>query len=308
MTAMEMRFSASTEKKLRCPRVLPFMNGAEALFRENLALIDRVIVRVCHDAGVRDEDAEDFSSMVKLALIENDYAVLGAWQRRASLAGYLLVVVQRLLSDERAHARGRFEPSAEARRGGKAAILLETLVRRDGRPTEQAIPLVRAVDPSLGHAEIEALLDRLPERARRLRPASIDDVDVASERTSDGADALLERHEATRLSADASRVVRGALASLPQEDRTIIRMHFGSETSVADIARMLRLPQRPLYRRIEASLAHLRRALVAAGIDAGIASGLIGSAVQALDFDLPRKTAPASRSHSMGGPDTGGDE
>lgn len=282
------------------------MNRAETLFRASFALIERVIDRVCHDAGVRDENAEDFSSMVMLALIENDYAVLRAWQRRASLTGYLLVVVQRLLCDQRARTYGRFEPSAEARRGGKAAILLETLVRRDGRPAEQAIPLVRAIDPSLGRAEIEALLERLPERGGRPRPVPIDEVDIASERTSDEADALLEQHEATRLSADVSRIVRGALASLPQEDRTIIRMHFGSETSVADIARMLHVPQRPLYRRIEASLAHLRGALVAAGIDAGIASGLIGSAVQTLDFGLPRKTDTASRSHSEGGLDLGG--
>ncbi|HYI08725.1 MAG TPA: sigma-70 family RNA polymerase sigma factor [Thermoanaerobaculia bacterium] len=259
---------------------------AETLFRANLALIDRVVDRVCHNANIRDADAEDFASTVKLALIENDYAVLRAWQRRASLTGYLLVVVQRMLSDERSRTRGRFEPSAEARRGGKAAILLETLVRRDGRPVEQALPLVQAVDPSFTRAGAEALLARLPERVPRPRPAPIDDVDVESPRASDGAEAAVADRETERLSAEASRVVRQALASLPQEDRTIVRMHFGSGTSIADISRMLRLPQRPLYRRIESVLAHLRKALQSAGIDAGTAGDLIGSAVQALDFGI----------------------
>jgi len=279
---------------------------AETLFRANLDLIDRVIARVCHHGNLYGADAEDFASMVKVALIDDDYAVLRAWQRRASLGGYLIVVAKRLLFDERARTRGRFEPSAEARRGGEAAILIERLVRRDGRPIEQAIPMVQAVDPSLTGDDVKAMLLRFPERVPRPRPVPVDDVDVESTRASDGADAALASREVERLSGEASRIVRGALASLPQEDRTIVRMHFGSGTSVADISRILRLPQRPLYRRIESALAHLRRALEAAGIDARTAEGLIGSAVQALDFGLQgRKTDTGSQSSAYGGPVTG---
>jgi len=279
---------------------------AETLFRANLDLIDRVIARVCHHGNLYGADAEDFASMVKVALIDDDYAVLRAWQRRASLGGYLIVVAKRLLFDERARTRGRFEPSAEARRGGETAILIERLVRRDGRPIEQAIPMVQAVDPSLTGDDVKAMLLRFPERVPRPRPVPVDDVDVESTRASDGAEAALAGREVERLSGEASRIVRGALASLPQEDRTIVRMHFGSGTSVADISRILRLPQRPLYRRIESALAHLRRALEAAGIDARIAEGLIGAAVQALDFGLQgRKTDTGSQSSAYGGPVTG---
>ena len=35
----------------------------------------------------------------------------------------------------------------------------------------------------------------------------------------------------------------------------LIRFRFGSSMSIADISRILRLPQRPLYRRLEALLA-----------------------------------------------------
>ena len=284
--------------------------AAEALFRENLGLIQRVIDRVCHNARLYDADAEDFASDVKLALMENDYAILRSWQQRASLGGYLTVVIRRLLSDERSRTRGRFEPSAQARRGGKAAVLLEKLVRRDGRPVDQAIPMVQAFEPSLSRTDIEAILARLPERAPRSRAALalIDDVDVESPRASDGADAAVTDRETERLSREASRVVQRALDALSQEDRTIVRMHFGSGISIADISRMLRLPQRPLYRRIESVLAHLRKALTAAGIDARTASDFIGSAVQALDFDLTeRENGTASRSYVIGGPDTGGE-
>ena len=50
------------------------------------------------------------------------------------------------------------------------------------------------------------------------------------------------------------------------EDRVIVRMRFWEGESVADIARALGLPQKPLYRRLERTLAALRRSLEAAGV------------------------------------------
>ena len=46
-----------------------------------------------------------------IALLGDDYAILRAWERRASLGGYLTVVVQRLLSDERSRRLGRYLPN-----------------------------------------------------------------------------------------------------------------------------------------------------------------------------------------------------
>lgn len=286
-------------------RIASDLDG-EALLRDNLPLIDRVIERVCHHAGLYDADAEDFASLVKLALIEEDYAILRAWQQRASLATYLTVTVRRLLFDERNRARGRWEPSAEARRGGQAAIVLETVVRRDLRTIEEALPMARAFDPSLTRERAEALLARMPERRPRPRAMPLDEVAPDVLRTSDRADTAVEQRELHRLSLEASQVVRNVLASFSIEDRTIVRLHFAGSMSLADIARMLRLPQRPLYRRLEAILNALRRALVASGIDSG--ESLIGSAVQALDFGFdpdPGKLNTAPQSISTGDSNTG---
>jgi RNA polymerase sigma factor for flagellar operon FliA len=276
---------------------------AADLFRSNLPLIDRVIARVCRQAGVRDADADDFSSAVKVALIEDGYTILRSWQRRSSLATYLTVVIQRLLSDERMRARGRWEPSAAARRGGPAAVLLETIVRRDGQSIEHALPLVQAIDPALSRSDAESILAAVPERVPRPRPLPLNVADLSNVSAHDAADAPLMEKETERLSIETSRIVRSALASLPAEDRTIVRCHFGTGMSVADIARMLRLPQRPLYRRIESITGHLRRALIASGIDTGTAGSLIGSSVQALDFGLTSgKTELAPQSDQGGGP------
>ena len=90
----------------------------------------------------------------------------------------------------------------------------------------------------------------------------------------------------TRTEDRASRAVRNALDALPDEDRMLIRFRFGSSMSIADISRILRLPQRPLYRRIETLLARLRRVLGDAGVDAGAVSDLIGSPVAEMQFGL----------------------
>ena len=277
--------------------------AAAELFRENLPLIDRVAGRVSGAGGLQGADADDFASAVKVALLEDDYAILRAWQRRSSLATYLTVVVQRLLSDERMRARGRWEPSAAARRGGPAAILLETIVRRDGIPIEQALPRVQAVDPALSRADLEAMLSTMPERIPRPRPMPLDVSDLGDLRSDDTADAALLEKESGRVSEEMSIVVRNTLSSMPAEDRTIIRCHFGSGMSIADIARMLRLPQRPLYRRLEAIVGRLRNALAGSGFDARTAASLIGSSVQSLDFGLGNgKSESASQSEVQGGP------
>lgn len=103
------------------------MSAAE-LFQANLALVDRVIATICRRAGLRDEDAEDFASTAKLALIDNDYAILRSYEGRAPLGAYLTVVVQRLMTHEWIRVRGRWRSSVEAERIGPAAVLLE--VRR----------------------------------------------------------------------------------------------------------------------------------------------------------------------------------
>ena len=281
---------------------------AAELFRANLALIERVVRRICRQAGLRDADAEDFASVVNLALIDDGYAVLRAWQKKSSLAAYLTVVVQRLLCDERSRARGRWEPSAAAQRAGPAAVLLETTVLRDGRPFEQVLPLVQALDPSLGRPDLERLLATFPRRRARPRPIALDDADLGDVHAPDSADAALLASERNRMSHETTCIVRGILATLHPEDRMLIRCRFGATMSVADISRMLHLPQRPLYRRIEAITKQLRQALLAAGIDAVSAETLI-EASETLDFGLAfGKNEGAAPSSEKGGPAHAGEE
>lgn len=91
---------------------------------ENLPLIERVIAHVSRTGRLFGADGEDFASVARLALIQNDYAVLSRYDGRAPLGAYLAVVLHRLMGEER-------RPSAETKRMGSAGMGLEKLLRRE---------------------------------------------------------------------------------------------------------------------------------------------------------------------------------
>lgn len=259
------------------------------LFAANLSLVDKVVDGVCRRARLYGADAEDFASAVKLALVEDGYAILRKFEGRSSLSTYLTIVVERLLSDARMHDRGRWHPSAEATRMGAAGLLLETLVRRDRRTLDEALPLVQSIEPKLGRADLEAMLARLPERRARPAPIDLDAIPADALVAREAADAPLLASEARRLSERTAATVRETLAAFEPEERALLKMRFAAGMSIADISRMTRLPQRPLYRRFEDLLARLRKALRLAGITVDDAGDVIAAAAD-LDLGLEKET------------------
>lgn len=261
--------TVAPEPPILRPAASLFRMDAGTLFRENLGLVDRAIARVCRRAGLQGADADDFASDAKLALMEDDYEILRPYRGECGLETFLTVVIQNLLADSRDRTLGRFRPSAEAKRLGEAAVTLERLVVRDGRSLEEVLPIVR-----LTREQATAMLDRLPARAVRARVVDIDIVDPEAYASGERADERVLASEAGRIAAETNRVVRETLAAMSLEERTILRLHYASNMTVADISRILRLPQRPLYRRLDASFAQLRRALTKAGLDASSVADL----------------------------------
>jgi RNA polymerase sigma factor for flagellar operon FliA len=267
------------------------------ILEANLPLVDRVAGRVCARARIFGADAEDFASHVKLALIDDDYAILRKYEG-GSLATFLAVVIQRMLIDVW-RARGRWKPSAEARRLGPAAEALETLLVRDGRSVAEAIPALQTIDASLTPAAVESLAARLPPRLPPPRSVAIAD-DAADFFAGPAAsDERIRAADARRTSDHTTRIVRAALAGMPLEDRMLIRLRFLSSMTIADISRVMQMPQRPLYRRLEALIAGLRRELASAGIDAAALADVIGNPEEEIDFGW--KTGHPVPSATVGG-------
>lgn len=234
------------------------------IFLAHLALIDRIIAHNVRRHALRSTDAEDFGAWVKERFIDGDYAILRRFGGRSSLATYLTVVIGNLAKDFRNSRWGRWRPSAEARRRGPVAMRLEELLYRDRYPLREAVQALRSAGVPLDEAELARLAALLPQRA----PAREVSLDVLGDEGVAGAaragQAPDEGSAETRAVAEA---LNALVAELPPEDGLILRMRFWDDTSVADIARALRLEQKPLYRRLVAIEARLRAALEARGID-----------------------------------------
>ena len=271
----------------------------EELFARELATIQRIIgfVAARHHSSVTER--QDFGSYVTLKLVEDDYAVLRKHQGRSSMRTYLSTVIARLFLDFRIAAWGKWRPSAAARRCGPIGVLFEQLTSRDGYSVDEAFELLRTnYGLTLRRRDIDDLVARLPQRQRRRFES--DAALVNMEAGPSPADEALAR-EAEHLIGDRiTATLHRTLASLDAEDRLLITMRFEDGCTVAEIAAVLRLDQKRLYRRLDHLLDVLRASLEREGITAGAASELLQRATLALEWPETLSTPPRAPSSRVG--------
>jgi RNA polymerase sigma factor (sigma-70 family) len=238
----------------------------ETTFLANLEWMRQAMGTVCRRRGMLGADAEDFVSWATCKLLEDDYAVLRQFRGESSVRTYLSVVIVTLHRSYRAQYWGRWRPSAAARREGALGTRLETLLYRDGCAFREAVEILRTSSGGarLDERRLAALSRSLPARAvRRTGEGAQALEELPGEETSDGG-VLSAETEAECGAMNAA--LDAALATLPAVDRLVVRLRFWEGLTVADIARALGLPQKPLYRRLERALRALRRTLESSGL------------------------------------------
>jgi len=260
--------------------------NARELLTANLPLIERAIAFTCRRYHLDATDQEDFGSVVKLKLIENDYAIIRKFEGRSSFGTFMLIVVQRLLFDYRNHMWGKWHPSAEAKRLGDAAMMLERLMHRDGRSFEEAAVETCTAHPEVTRTELETFLGRLPHRGPKRRNVDVEEAEGTAVTSASETEESVLSGERARTSARVSRIMREAIAALPSDERLLLQLRFECEMSVAQIARSLGEDQKHLYRRIEKQMRQLRAQLEHNGIAADEVLAVIGSDGALLDFRL----------------------
>lgn len=240
----------------------------------HLAEIEKVASQACRKRGFGPEDAEEFVSVVKCKLVENDYAILRKFQGRSSFKTYLIVVTQRLFLDHLNHLRGKWRCSAEAERLGDLAVRLEKMLVRDGLAFDEACEaLWKNHQCEASRQELADLAGRFPRRnlpRRREAEAVLENYpDAAS--TPD--QRVLAEESDARLQ-EVLRLLEEALARLPAEDALIVRM--SCELKISAMARSLRLAPKSLYRRRGMVLKALRKELEGRGVRPEEVRGLLG--------------------------------
>src|SRR5215471_8489012 len=152
------------------------MTPPEQLFLTNLPTIEALVQMVARQQRMTWAEAEEFASIVRLRLIENDYAILRKFRGGSSLRTYLTVVIARQALDYRDACWGRWRPSRAARRLGRAAVALEKLIVRDGLTVDEAWRLLPDAPAIADPRPLRAFAAGLQPRLRR-HYVSIEDLE-----------------------------------------------------------------------------------------------------------------------------------
>ena len=244
------------------------------LYVAHLDAINRIAESLCRRNGVHGADAEDFASEVRLKLLQDDYAVLRKFRGTSSTTTFLTVVISNMFRDHRIKQWGKWRPSAEAKRRGEAAVLLETAVYRDGRTFAEACTAIEEHGRlRVTRDELRKMLADLPRRS----PRRVIDDDVTGDiPAADRADGtVLDEERAAHVHA-ATAAIHRAVARLDAEDALIVRMRFFEGFTLAEVARAIGVEQKPLYPRLRRILDTLGRDLAAEGIRADTLEWLNG--------------------------------
>lgn len=244
---------------------MPDRSELEALLTDNLSWVDRVATGLCRRNGLDPDEVDEFLGLVRMRLVENDYAVLRKFRGDSLITTYLTVVVSSIFRDFRVSLWGRWRSSAAARRAGELAIRLETLVYRDGLRVEQAGEILRASGrPDVTDLDLARLLHTLPMHSTpRMR---VGEEPLEALPGSSGADDALLAEEADHERRAAEDALHRAMQALPEDDARLLRLWMNG-AKVSDIARALDVPQKPLYRQLERIFGTLRARLETEGID-----------------------------------------
>ena len=238
----------------------------ETTYLQNLASIERIAAFVARRGHLSPDDSADFVQIVHVRLIEDDYAIIRKFEGRSTFSTYLTTVIIRLFHQWRVEQWGKWRPSAEAKRLGEKAITLERLITRDGFTFEEAVRTLTTRSGALYTvAELEMLYVRLP--LRNPRPVLVSEEVSPDAVAVDGdADERIETSDRERTARTTAAAIDGELASLDAEDRLILQMRFIHNRKVPDIARILQIDQKKIYKRLDKLFAILRRALEKAGV------------------------------------------
>lgn len=274
----------------------------ETTYLQHLESIERIAAYVARRGHLNADETGEFVQDTCVRLIEDDYAIIRKFQGRSAFSTYLTTVILRLFHQWRVEMWGKWRPSAEAKRLGDKAITLERLMTRDGFTLQEAVNVLTTRSGSTYTvAELEALYIRLP--LRNPRPVLVSGDTAPDVVAVDGdADERVESRDRERSARRCAATLDGVLARFPAEDRLILQLRFWDSLKVPEIAKIVGVDPKKIYKRLDKSYAKLREALEAANVSRADVDQLLGRGDQDIRLGLLSGTGnpAASPSHDVG--------
>ncbi len=274
---------------------------AEDTYLQNLRTIERIARLAARKHRLNQDETTEFTQEVCVRLLDDDYAVFRKFKGESTLQTYLHTVIMRLYSQWRVEQWGKWRPSAEAKRLGEKAIVLERYLTRDGYTFQEAVRvLTTPAGSQYTISELEAIYVRLPLRTPR--PIPVSDELLPESIAADGeADELVEAHDRELAARRTATAMDGIIDELDAEDRLILQMRFADARKVPEIARTLNIEQKKLYKRLEKLFLTLRRGLEKAGVSKSDVAGLLTRGDQDIRFNVLTEIKTPGPSHPAGG-------
>jgi RNA polymerase sigma factor (sigma-70 family) len=234
----------------------------EQLFLGHLELVEKIVAHGCRRSRFSSQDAEDFRGEVMVKLIDEDYAVFRLFERRSEMRTYLATVINHVLLDYQNHIWSKWRRSAEAGRLGPIAERLERLIVRDRNSFSEACHKLWGEGVEISEMELAEIKAKLPPRFLRSFVGE-ETIQAMADREL-RPDQQLEQKERSALAVRVLRIVHREIQALPAEEKILVQMRL--ELKVADIARIRKLDQKRLYRRLDKIYGKLKQAIEKQGI------------------------------------------
>jgi RNA polymerase sigma factor (sigma-70 family) len=247
----------------------------ERVVVDNLPLIDSIVRFIARRHRLSADEADELGAAIRLKLVDNNYEVLRRFEERSNLRTYLTTVIQRHFLDARIARWGKWRPSAQARRLGPVAILLDQLLTRDGLSFDEAVEAISSRgEVNMSRSELQAIMVQLPHRTRRkfFGDEGLEHVVAPADSEQEVIDSIDGPRDGDRI----DQALTSALSRLEPQDRLILKMRFFDNLKIARISQLLDLPQKPLYRRIGEILKVLRHEVQARGVSPADVNRIIG--------------------------------
>ncbi len=266
---------------------------------ENRDTVTQIALCAFRRLGMPAEEAEEFVADVYVRLLSAERPLVARCTQPGSARSYLSVAIMNLARDYRTKAWGKWRPSAQARRLGALATRLERMLHRDGYSLSEATRLLSAEDARLSEKQLVALSRLLPRRVARRSFSSID-AGLMSPLAAPSiqADQLITHTSTARALV---RLIREALVSASDQERTLIHERFVVGKTVATIARERGIKPARAYRILAGCLSRIRQACEGAGIGPAAASAALDAVPEELATVFREIQPSADRSSSRPG-------
>lgn len=236
------------------------------VYNEHLPTIRGIAASVARRGRLNPQESEDFVQDVCVRLYEDDCEIIRKFKGESRITTYLTTVIGRLLSQRRVEEWGKWRPSAEAKRLGEKAITLEKYLYRDNWSFDEAVKILTTPTGSqYTREELEAIYERLPHRNPRPMEIATDVVPDAVASDSDAAERV-ERSEREQIRRRVELALDEVLVTLGPQDQLLLQLRFWLERKVPEIARILHMDEKKIYKRIEQLKVVLRHAMERAGV------------------------------------------